>query len=126
MPSSNICCYANHTVAAYEDFLSSFKMSASATEASARSALEGLNFEEDDLSDEYDFMDDAAGQNRGASRQGDPKKKYMEILQKVADRELNEICIELDDLDAVRYLALSSDFSYSTHSTKKASEMMSD
>ncbi|MCJ1395578.1 Mcm2-7 hexameric complex component [Xylographa bjoerkii] len=90
---------------AFEDFLSSFKSSASASEASATNALQGLNIEEDGLSDEYDFMDDAAdeaaptrwSQQRGRDR--DPKKKYMEILQKVADRQTTEICIELDDLD---------------------------
>ena len=92
---------------AFEDFLSSFKSSSSASEASATSALQGLNIDEDDLSDEYDFMDDAA-ESHDANQSGrrdrsrhDPKKKYMEILQKVADRQTSEICIELDDLDAV-------------------------
>ena len=31
----------------------------------------------------------------------DPKKKYVDILQRVADRQLSEICIELDDVEAV-------------------------
>ncbi|MCJ1282107.1 Mcm2-7 hexameric complex component [Xylographa opegraphella] len=90
---------------AFEDFLSSFKSSASASELSATNALQSLNIEEDHLSDEYDFMDDAAdgavptrsSQRRGADRE--PKRKYMGILQKVADRQTSEICIELDDLD---------------------------
>ena len=43
-------------------------------------------------------MDDAVDDNRRAR---DPKKKYMEMLQEVADRRLDEVCIELDDLDAV-------------------------
>ena len=95
------------TPAAFEDFLSSFKSSASATEASATSALEGLNIDEDDLSSEYDFMEDVdvqAGTSRATQRTSnspEPKRKYMDILQKVADRQLAEICIELDDLDAV-------------------------
>ena len=93
--------------AAFEDFLISFKSSASATEISATSALQDLNIDEDGLSDEYDFMDDAAdgnGVTRSTQRSGrakDPKKKYMEILQKVADRQSSEVCIELDDLDVV-------------------------
>ncbi|MCJ1419022.1 Mcm2-7 hexameric complex component [Xylographa parallela] len=90
---------------AFEDFLSSFKSSASASEASATNALQSLNIEEDNLSDEYDFMDDAADgavptrSSQRRDRERDPKKKYMEILQRVADRQTSEICIELDDLD---------------------------
>ena len=99
----------NRDLAAFEDFLTSFKSSASASEASATSALQGLNIEEDGLSDEYDFMDDAAdGDGTRSNRRGgesrDPKKKYMETLQRVADRKETEICIELDDLDIVRVL----------------------
>lgn len=33
---------------------------------------------------------------------GDPKKKYMHMLQKVADRQISEVTIELDDLKHVR------------------------
>lgn len=53
-------------------------------------------------------MEDAADANgeirpdRRSHRDRDPKKKYMELLQNVADRQCSEICIELDDLDAVR------------------------
>ncbi|KAL9122878.1 MAG: hypothetical protein Q9187_000567 [Circinaria calcarea] len=92
--------------AAFEEFLTSFKSSASATEASATDALQGLNIDGDGLSDEYDFMEDAADANgeirpgRRSHRNRDPKKKYMELLQNVADRQSSEICIELDDLDA--------------------------
>ena len=50
-------------------------------------------------------MDDVADSN-GATRSSrrnrrDPKRKYMEMLQQVADRHISEICIELDDLDTV-------------------------
>jgi hypothetical protein len=100
--------------AAFEDFLTSFKSSASATEASAADALEGLNIDDDATSDEYDFMDDVEAQdgarNRQRRREGDPKKKYMEILQKVADRKESEVCIELDDLDAVGYVTASGEY----------------
>lgn len=98
---------AKLSVAAFEDFLASFKFSSSASEASATNALQDLNIDEDGLSDEYDFMDDAAEGAINARRSGrggrdrDPKKKYMEVLQKVADRQTSEVCIELDDLDTV-------------------------
>ncbi|MCJ1227513.1 Mcm2-7 hexameric complex component [Toensbergia leucococca] len=90
---------------AFEDFLSSFKSSASASEASATDALLDLNIDEDALSDEYDFMDDVAQPNGNAStrrreKDRDPKKKYMEILQKVVDRQIDQVTIELDDLDS--------------------------
>ncbi|KAI9715753.1 MAG: Mcm2-7 hexameric complex component [Candelaria pacifica] len=89
---------------AFEDFLQTFKSSSSATEASATNALQDLNIDEDDLSDEYDFMDDADGDNgtrarRTNDKRADPKKKYMALLQDVADRYKSEITIELDDLD---------------------------
>lgn len=51
-------------------------------------------------------MDDVANGStrrptgRGDRRQ-DPKKKYMAVLQDVADRYTSEITIELDDLDIV-------------------------
>ena len=31
-----------------------------------------------------------------------PKRKYMDMLQKVVDRQTNEVIVELDDLDNVR------------------------
>jgi hypothetical protein len=95
---------ANRSQDAFEEFLTTFKSSASATESSATHALEGLNIG-DDENDEYDFMDDAANPQgttaRGGAADRDPKKKYMEILQRVVDRQISEICVELDDLDAV-------------------------
>ena len=49
-------------------------------------------------------MDDVAG-GKEARRPNqpfrEPRRKYMDMLQKVADRELDEITIELDDLDNV-------------------------
>ena len=93
--------------AAFEDFLTSFKTSSSATEDSATRALETLNLEEGDISDDYDFMDDADGHGAGhrptrnaTSQSG--QKKYMDILQKVADRQMSEICIDLDDVAEVK------------------------
>lgn len=34
-------------------------------------------------------------------RHKEPKRKYMDMLQRVADRQINEVTIELDDLDNV-------------------------
>ena len=69
--------------------------------------LEDLNIDEDGLSDEYDFMEDVAdakSSRRMGGQHVEPKKKYMDFLQKVADRELSEVTIELDDLDNVGLL----------------------
>lgn len=90
--------------AAFEDFLSSYKATGT-SEQLAGDALGDLNIEEDGLSDEYDFMDDATNgekQRQRSGRSAAPRHKYMDQLQKVADRELNQITIELDDLDNVR------------------------
>jgi DNA replication licensing factor MCM7 len=71
--------------------------------------LEGLNIDEDGLSDEYDFMEDAAeAGGNSTTRRGAGKEtnyKYMEMLQKVANRELDEILVDLDDLNTVRNIA---------------------
>lgn len=96
--------HANSRIAAFEDFLRSYK--SSSTEA--EDALNGLNIEEDGDSDEYDFMEDAEDgtttrrpqrSNRQQSRHG--KVKYMQMLQDVADRVTSQVVIDLDDLDEV-------------------------
>lgn len=49
-------------------------------------------------------MDDVAGGKEARQPNGQHKearRKYMDMLQKVADRELDEVTIELDDLDNV-------------------------
>lgn len=89
---------------AFEDFISSFKTSPKKN-TSALDGLENLNLDEDDFSDEYDFMDedDEAQNSRRMQRKRDqmPKKKYMDLLQEVANREKSEITIDLDDLTTV-------------------------
>jgi len=85
--------------------LQTFK--SSSTEATEQ--LQDLNLGEDGQSDEYDFMDEsddgAAGQrSQRQEHNRDPKKKYMQILQDVADRVTSQITIDLDDLDAVGIL----------------------
>lgn len=64
-----------------------------------------MNLDEDDFSDDYDFMDDSdEAEQRREQRAAErlPQKKYMKLLQDVADRKENEITIELDDLVVVR------------------------
>jgi len=64
--------------------------------------LEDLNINEEDVEDNYDFMNDPGvirSKTRGTTRH---KSKYMNILQDVADRTTSHISIDLDDLDTVR------------------------
>ena len=90
--------------AAFEDFLSNYKSTVSELDL----AVQDLNIDGDGTSDEYDFMDDVTAGGKEARQQqsdgqyGAPRRKYMDLLQKVADRELDEVTIELDDLDNVR------------------------
>ena len=101
----SVCLFVSDlNIDAFENFLSTFKSSSAATEAAAANALAGLNIEDD----EYDFMDDALDSKRKGRRtsRSDPsdsgRRKYVEMLQNVANRETSEISIELDDLDTVR------------------------
>ena len=94
--------------AAFEDFLTNYKSTVTA-EQLASDALEDLNIDEDGLSDEYDFMDDVINEKEKRRRPGqstEPRRKYMDMLQKVADREADQVTIELDDLDNVSSLAM--------------------
>lgn len=95
----------NGQLDAFKDFLKHFKSFESASASAATEAIEDLNIDEDRTSDEYDFMDDAdesGAQSRGRRRNKQPKLKYMQMLQDVADRERSDILIELDDLVTVR------------------------
>lgn len=90
---------------AFKDFLKHFKTLQSSSETAATEAMEDLNIDGDRTSDEYDFMDDADDQEgaetRGARRRREPKLKYMQILQDIANRDISNIVIELDDLEVV-------------------------
>lgn len=86
-----------------EDFLQSFKTT---PKTELAGALGDMNIDEDDFSDEYDFMEDEDDERQNARRQArtqakTPKLKYMDVLQKVADRCEDEITIDLDDLAKV-------------------------
>lgn len=98
----------NCRAAGFEAFLSDFKTS---PEQTITHALGNINIDEDDLSDEYDFMDedDNAQQQRqrGKARNRTPQHKYKDMLQELADRKISEVVIDLDDLHSVRLANLS-------------------
>ena len=109
-------------VVAFEDFLLNYKSTTTELDA-----LEDLNLDGDDgTSDEYDFMDDVAGgkeARQGNAQSRAPKRKYMDMLQNVSDRSLDQVTIELDDLDNVcRSIHPPSAMLSIPHSTKKAME----
>jgi len=66
----------------------------------ATDALQGLQINEEDFDEEYDFMDES-GDETNQPQRIDPKLKYLRLLQHVADRTVSQITIDLDDLDAV-------------------------
>jgi DNA replication licensing factor MCM7 len=99
--------YAYLFAEAFEEFLQNFKTS---PKSGLAGALSDMNIDEDDFSDEYDFMDDDDEEGQNARREARsqakiPKLKYKELLQKVADRYEDEITIDLDDLAKVASLA---------------------
>lgn len=93
---------------AFRDFLESFKSSQSASDEAAAEAIDGFHIDGDGTSDEYDFMDDAengdATRSRREGRNRPDKRKYIALLQDIADRVKSNILIELDDLDLVSVL----------------------
>ncbi|KAL6716217.1 DNA replication licensing factor MCM7 [Lecanora helva] len=81
---------------AFEDFLLNYK----SAQIDLDLAVQDLNIDGDGTSDEYDFMDDApGGRDARNANHREPRRKYMDILQKVADRELDEVTVELEDLE---------------------------
>ena len=78
-----------------------------------------ITIDEDDLSDEYDFMDedDEAGERRRQEkeRRRTPQYKYRQLLQKLADRTIDEITIDLDDVAAVSRTTEASDATDANH-----------
>ncbi|KAI1652909.1 DNA replication licensing factor mcm7 [Daldinia decipiens] len=85
--------------AAFENFLEKFKTS---PEQTLTHAIGQINIDEDDLSDEYDFMDedDEAHERRRREKATAklPKHKYADLMQKLADRAIDKVLIELDDV----------------------------
>lgn len=85
---------------AFQSFLEKFETSKTSTDAAAE-AIDDLHLNGDHTSDEYDFMDDVSEGHSGNSRR-QPKRKYMDMLQEVANRERQNVLVELDDLQEVR------------------------
>jgi DNA replication licensing factor MCM7 len=86
-------------IAKFQEFLDKFETSKTSTD-SAADAIDDLHLDGDHTSEEYDFMDDAEDDRTRSRRR--PRRKYMDMLQEVANRERNNIEIELDDLKEVR------------------------
>nr|UWK20588.1 DNA replication licensing factor [Trichoderma aurantioeffusum] len=84
---------------AFESFLKDFKTS---PEQTLTTALGNITIDEDELSDDYDFMDedDQARDRRQQERakRKTPQHKYNDMLQLLADRKIDEFAIDLDDL----------------------------
>lgn len=100
-----------YSVVAFESFLDTYKTTKT---KSAVDALLDMNIDDDDLSDDYDFVDsddEAAHARRNAAKQAPvPRKKYMEILQRVANRLEDEITIDLDDVAEVMTISFDVEF----------------
>ena len=101
------CSCTDSTPAALESFLEDFKTS---PEQAITHAFGNINIDADEMSDEYDFVDedDEAEQRRiqERARKRLPQYKYKDMLQKLADRKVDELVIDLDDLATVRFLPL--------------------
>jgi DNA replication licensing factor MCM7 len=54
---------------------------------------------DEDLDDDYDFMDEDG--QRAQMDKTAPRYKYKEQLQQLADRTLDELVVDLDDLVSV-------------------------
>ena len=87
---------------AFQEFLKGFKTSPEHTIATA---MGNITIDEDDLSDEYDFMDedDDTGERRRQEKEQrrSPQYKYKQLLQELANRTIDEITIDLDDVATV-------------------------
>ncbi|KAK3185333.1 DNA replication licensing factor MCM7 [Lecanicillium sp. MT-2017a] len=90
--------YGDHQKA-FEEFLTDFKTS---PEHTITTAMGNVTIDEDDLSDEYDFMDedDETGERRRQQKEQrrSPQYKYKLALQELANRTSEEVVIDLDDL----------------------------
>lgn len=84
-------------IEAFEGFLGKFEVTQTASDEAA-DAIDGLHLDGDHTSDEYDFMDDVANGDGAARRRQGTKRKYIEMLQEVADRDRQNVLIDLDDL----------------------------
>jgi DNA replication licensing factor MCM7 len=76
-------------------------------EQTIATALGNVTIDEDELSDDYDFMDDDDGAAEERQRQRQQKRvpqyKYKEALRQLANRQIDTITVDLDDLQTVCY-----------------------
>lgn len=74
-------------------------------EQTIMTALGNITIGDDELSDEDDFMDEdedeAERRREERARKRVPQHKYRDMLQKLADRTIDEATIELDDVALV-------------------------
>ncbi|KIH90858.1 minichromosome maintenance protein 7 (cell division control protein 47) [Sporothrix brasiliensis 5110] len=86
-------------LAAFKDFLTNYKTT---PEHAITHALGNINIDDDDLSDEYEFVDetDEAAERRAREKAArrKPTHKYRDLLQKLADRQVDEVTVDLDDV----------------------------
>lgn len=65
-----------------------------------------MDIAEDELDDEYDFMDDDNDEEeRHRQERADRKKpyhKYKDLMQQLANRKIDEVLVDLDDVAQVR------------------------
>ncbi|KYK58214.1 DNA replication licensing factor mcm7 [Drechmeria coniospora] len=84
---------------AFEEFLTGFKTSPEHTIATA---IGDITIDEDDLSDGYGSNDESEETSRRRQqekeRRRSPHHKYKDTIQQLADRVIDEITIDLDDL----------------------------
>lgn len=83
---------------AFQSFLDKFETKTTSQDEATR-AIDALHLDGENTSDEYDFMDDIENEdNSVTTRRSRTHKKYLEMLQHVANRDRNNILIDLDDL----------------------------
>lgn len=86
-------------LSAFKTFLQDFKASPA---DSLTHALGGMDIAEDELDDEYDFMDDDNDdeelQRQERADRKKPYHKYKDLMQQLADRKIDEVLVDLDDV----------------------------
>ncbi|KAM0332398.1 hypothetical protein ACHAQA_002678 [Verticillium albo-atrum] len=85
-------------LAAFESFLKDFKAT---PEQSITHAFGNVTINEDDFDEDDDVMEDdevAEERRRRLKESRIPQPKYQLILQELADRQINEVMLDLDDL----------------------------
>lgn len=88
----------NSLLAALESFLKDFKASPEQTIAHA---LGNITIDEDDFSDDDELMEDDGARQTRRRDKTPPAHKYQAMMQKLADRQIDEVLVDLDDIAAV-------------------------